>query len=98
MTLDQQMQPASSGSATPGPDDRSQDFHAAQGEPQQYSGETLLVTAYCMLWVVLMVWIAIGWRKQSRIAQRLDDLERVIDKAAAAQDAGADAKPPAKKS
>jgi hypothetical protein len=84
MTLEQQMQPASSGSAAPTPDDRSQEFHAAQGEPQQYNGETLLVAAYGMLWVVLMVWIAIGWLKQSRITQRLDDLERVIDKAAAA--------------
>ncbi len=86
MTQVQATSPATSGSAAPSPEDRSTDFHAAQGEPQQYSGETLLVSAYGLLWVVLMVWIAIGWRKQSRLTQRLDDLERAIDKAAAAQE------------
>ena len=78
---------AAPGGAAPSPDDRSTDFHAAQGEAQQYSGEALLVSAYGALWIVLMIWVAIGWRKLSRVADRLDDLERVIDKAAAAQDA-----------
>jgi hypothetical protein len=82
MTQEQPASPSASASAAPSPDDRSTDFHAAQGEPQQYSGETLLVSAYGMLWVVIMVWLAIGWRKQSRLTQRLDDLERAIDKAA----------------
>ena len=85
MTQEQPASPGASASSAPSPDDRSTDFHAAQGEPQQYSGETLLVSAYSLLWVVLMVWVAIGWRKQSRLTQRLDDLERAIDKAADAQ-------------
>jgi CcmD family protein len=67
------------------PNDRATTFQAVQGNAtEQYSGTTLLVTAYAVLWVVLFAWIAIVWRKQSALASRVGDLERVLDKAAAA--------------
>ena len=66
------------------PDDRSTEFQAVQGNPsEQYSGATLLVTAYAVLWVVIFGWIALVWRKQRALDARLADLERVLDKAAA---------------
>ncbi|MDP9000675.1 MAG: CcmD family protein [Myxococcota bacterium] len=64
-------------------DGRSTSFQAVQGEPEHYSGETLLVTAYALIWMILFAWIAILWRKQSALDTRLAGLEREIDKAAA---------------
>jgi CcmD family protein len=65
------------------PSERSTSFQAVQGNAgEQYSGTTLLVTAYAVLWVLLFAWIALVWRKQSGIAARLDELEREIGKAA----------------
>jgi len=70
------------GSGGPSPDDRATTFQAVKGEPEHYSGETLLVTAYAALWVIILVWVALVWRKQAALTLRLDDLERVIDDAA----------------
>jgi hypothetical protein len=69
--------------ASSAPDDRATTFQAVQGsEAQHYSGEVLLVSAYALLWTVLLVWVAFLWRKQSVINDRLGDLERVIGLAA----------------
>jgi HPt (histidine-containing phosphotransfer) domain-containing protein len=46
--------------------------------------ETLLVEAYVVLWLILMGWLYITWRRQSALSAQLDDLEKTIDKAAAA--------------
>jgi hypothetical protein len=64
------------------PDDRATSFQAVQGEAEHYSGETLLVSAYAVLWVIVLAWVALVWRKQAALAVRLDDLERVIGDAA----------------
>jgi hypothetical protein len=64
------------------PDDRATSFQAVKGEPEHYSGETLLVSAYAVLWVIILIWVALVWRKQAALTVRLDDLERVIDDAA----------------
>ena len=64
------------------PDDRATSFQAVKGEPEHYSGETLLVSAYAVLWVIVLAWVALVWRKQAALTLRLDDLERVIDDAA----------------
>ena len=73
--------------AAPGtdvPDDRATTFQPVTGaQPEHYSGEVLLVSAYAILWVILISWIALVWRKQSALGARLADLEREIDKAAA---------------
>lgn len=64
------------------PDDRSTTFQAVEGnQHEQYSGATLLVIAYSALWLVLFAWVALVWRKQSALNERLEGLERVIDKA-----------------
>jgi CcmD family protein len=66
------------------PNERATSFQAVEGNAaEHYSGATLLVSAYAVVWVVLLAWVAIVWRKQSTLATRLEDLERVIDKAAA---------------
>jgi heme exporter protein C len=73
---------------TTGPEGRSTSFQAVQGEPEHYSGTTLLVSAYAAIWVILLVWVALAWRRQSALNARLDNLERVIDGAAAAPPRG----------
>jgi CcmD family protein len=70
------------------PGDRATTFQPVTGpQAEHYSGEVLLVSAYAILWVILFSWIALLWRKSSRLDSRLDELERVIDRAAAAKDA-----------
>jgi CcmD family protein len=80
--MTEQAQPADGAPQTP--DDRSTTFQAVHGEPEHYSGETLLVSAYAVLWMILLLWVAFVWRKQSTLDARLDDLERELDKASAA--------------
>lgn len=48
-------------------------------------GATLMVEAYVVLWLLLMGWIWLLWRKQAAVNARLDDLERVLDNAAGAR-------------
>jgi hypothetical protein len=66
------------------PDGRSTTFQPVEGPQQHYSGEGLLVTGYAILWVILLTWVALVWRKQRALDTRIRDLEREIDKAAAA--------------
>jgi hypothetical protein len=64
------------------PDDRATSFQAVEGGTESRSGETLLVEAYVVLWVILMGWLYLTWRRQSTLGAQLDDLEKTIDKAA----------------
>ena len=66
-------------------DDRATTFQAVQGGQEHYSGEVLLVSAYAALWVVVLAWVVFIWRKQGETNARLVDLERVLDRAAAAK-------------
>jgi CcmD family protein len=59
---------------------------------ENFNGSTLLVEAYAAIWLVLMAWILILWRKQASMSERLDDLERTLDRAAAAAEKKAKAK------
>ena len=65
------------------PDNRATEFTAVDPSSEQFNGSTLLVEAYAAIWVILMGWLFLLWRKQAGLAERLDDLERTIDRAAA---------------
>jgi hypothetical protein len=64
------------------PDDRATEFTAVEGG-EHYAGGTLLVEAYAAIWLVMMVWIFLLWRKQATLGERLEGLERALDRAAA---------------
>ncbi|MCL2779748.1 MAG: CcmD family protein [Polyangiaceae bacterium] len=64
------------------PQDRSTEFAAVDGTHEQYNGATLLVTAYALLWILLMGFLLMLWRKQRALGRRLDGLEAAIDRAA----------------
>ena len=84
MMQDATAQPTSSSTASP--DSRATDFRAVEGAPmEQYSGGTLLVEAYAAIWLILMAWLLLMWRKQAKLAERLDGLEAAIDRAEAAK-------------
>jgi hypothetical protein len=68
-------------------DDRATTFRAMTNEPEHYSGTVLLVSAYAILWTILIAWLGVMWRKQTRLGAQLTELERAID--AAAQRGGA---------
>lgn len=79
---------ANQGNTTPTattPSDRTTDFTAVDASKEEYSGGTLLVVAYGAIWVILMAWIFLLWRKQAALTVRLDGLEAAIDRAAAAK-------------
>ena len=84
--------PSASASAGPPatPDDRSTAFHAvdASGDPGTNPGlgTTLLVEAYSAIWIIMMGFVLLGWRKQGALGLRIDDLEKAIDKSAAAKE------------
>ncbi len=71
--------------ASGAPSDRSTDFAAVEGH-EEYSGGTLMVVAYAAIWVILMAWIFLLWRRSSAIGARLAGLEAAIDRAAAGKD------------
>jgi hypothetical protein len=74
--------PSEAAPAGNAPSDRSTDFTAVEGQ-EQYSGGTLLVVAYASIWVILMAWIFVLWRRSSTLGERLAGLEAAIDRAAA---------------
>lgn len=63
------------------------EYVAVPNGGEQYNGGQLMVGAYAAIWVVLMVWILLLWKKQAALGARLEGLERTIDRAAAAIDA-----------
>lgn len=67
--------------STPG--DRAATFQAVPDGGETRSGPALLVEAYAVLWVIVMAWLWLLWRKQGRLHARLEELERAIDRAAA---------------
>ena len=68
------------------PDDRATEFKAVDPSAERFSGSTLVVEAYAAIWLILMAWIFLLWRKQQSLTQRLDGLEAAIDRAAAAKE------------
>lgn len=82
--LETQSAPLAATSTAPDPTaDRATEFTAVDPNAEHYSGGTLVVEAYAAIWLILMAWIFLLWRKQASLAGRLDDLERTIDRAAA---------------
>jgi CcmD family protein len=67
------------------PEGRSTSFQAVQGEPEHYNGATLLVCAYAAIWLILLAWVALSWRRQRALDDRLGELEKVITQADAKQ-------------
>lgn len=70
------------------PSDRATTFQAVEGG-EQHSGSVLLVEAYAAIWLFLLGFLLMQWRKQAQLHARLDELEKVVDRAAERLDANA---------
>jgi hypothetical protein len=61
---------------------RSTEFQAVEGGAEMVSGGTLLVEAYVALWLILLGFLLVSWRRQGRIDQRVDELEKAVARGA----------------
>jgi len=60
------------------PDQRSTGFRAVEGGPEIASGTTLLTEAYAAIWLLLLGFLVLGWRRQIKIDTRVDELEQAL--------------------
>jgi hypothetical protein len=63
------------------PESRSQEFVPVTGGPTETSSaEGLLITAYVLMWSILMGFLFITFRRQAAVDKRMTDLERSLSK------------------
>ena len=62
------------------PSSRDIQFQPVQGGADTTSGSTLLVEAYAAIWIILLGFLLLGWRRQSRLEAKVKELERAVAK------------------
>jgi hypothetical protein len=63
------------------PESRSTEFVPVTGGPQETSSaEALLITAYVLMWAILMGFLFLTFRRQAAVDKRLGELERSVTK------------------
>jgi CcmD family protein len=60
------------------PSARSTEFVAVQGGGDTTSAATLLVTAYIVMWALLLGFVFLSWRRQGRVESRISELEKSL--------------------
>jgi hypothetical protein len=60
------------------PSARATEFVPVEGAAETTSAEALLVVAYVVMWLLLLGFLGLGWRRQKRLEARLGDLERNV--------------------
>ena len=61
------------------PEGRATQFVPVEGGEETTSATTMLVSAYVIVWVLLMLFVFLGWRRQRGIESRIDDLEKALE-------------------
>ena len=64
------------------PSDRSTEFVPVEGGSEGTSAEALLVTAYLVMWALLLGFVLLTWRRQRQIDARLERIEATLSRAA----------------
>jgi CcmD family protein len=72
-------------STTDDPSGRSTAFRPVENQKPLQSGEKLLVEAYAAIWLILLFFVLMSWRRQRTLDRRIADLEAAVG----AQRAGA---------
>jgi hypothetical protein len=63
------------------PESRSQEFVPVTGGPTETSSaEALLITAYVLMWAILMGFLFVTFRRQASVDKRMTELERSLSK------------------
>ena len=60
------------------PSSRSTEFVAVQGGGETTSAAALLVTAYLVMWALLLGFVLLSWRRQGRVETRISELEKSL--------------------
>jgi CcmD family protein len=71
-----QEQPADTARETKTPNE----FVAVEGGGETTSAEALLVSAYIVMWALLLLFIFLTWRRQRTLEGRLGQLEKALTK------------------
>ena len=66
--------------ASADPNERSTSFTAVEGGGETTSAEVLLVSAYSVMWVILLGFVFMSWRRQGVLVRRLDEVEKALSK------------------
>ena len=75
------MTQASPSTGTPTVEERSQEFRPVTGaSTETSSAEGLLITAYVLMWAILMGFLFLTFRRQAAVDKRLGELERALPK------------------
>lgn len=54
------------------------EFVPTTGGGETTSAGAMLVAAYVLFWMILLAFIASGWRKQRQLSERLDQVEKSL--------------------
>jgi hypothetical protein len=54
------------------------EFAPDAGGTEATSANLMLVMAYMALWLVLFAFVAVNWRRQRALSERLTDVERTL--------------------
>ena len=54
------------------------EFIPTTGGEETTSASAMLVAAYVLFWMIVLAFIALGWRKQRRLSERLDHIEKSL--------------------
>jgi hypothetical protein len=71
-----QAPPSPSPSAGTAVADRSTQFVSTEGGDETTSAELLLVVAYLLMWLLVLGFVALSFRRLRRLTERLDALEK----------------------
>lgn len=63
----------------PAVSDRSTEFVATTGGHETTSAEALLISAYIVMWALVLLFVWASWRRQSKLDARLDDLQKALE-------------------
>jgi len=76
-----QASPAPGTPTVPTVQERSQEFRPVTGgATESSSAEGLLITAYVLMWAILMGFLYLTFRRQAAVDKRLGELERALPK------------------
>ena len=60
------------------PSSRSTEFKPVTGGADTTSAGALLVTAYLVIWAILLSFVLFTWRRQGRVELRVSELEKAL--------------------
>jgi CcmD family protein len=70
------------------PGSRATEFVPVEGGGETTSAASLLITAYVVMWALLLGFVFLSWRRQGRVEARISELERALSASGSKDSAG----------